>query len=77
MRASGQELLSRRYGDEGEVELTAIDLQMPGDSLVFNGRGMVDLSVIEGSLGTATFQSGSETYTVTFNSMGAARISGS
>lgn len=77
VRASGQELALRRYGDGGDVELGAIDLQMPGDSLVFNGRGVADLSEITGSLGTATFQAGSETYTVTFNSMGAARIDGS
>lgn len=74
---TGRVLASRRYGGEGDVALGGIDLELPGDSLVFDGRGLADLSGVGGSLGTATFRAGSETYTVSFNSMGASRVGGS
>lgn len=74
VRAAGGEVVSRDYGSGAEVELSEIDLEMPGDSLVFNGRGIADLSAISASLGTATFRAGNESYTVSFNSMGASRV---
>lgn len=74
VRASGQEITNRSYGSDADVTLSEVDLQTPGDSVVFNGRGVADLSGVPGSLGTATFQMGSRTYTVSFNSMGASRV---
>lgn len=74
VRASGQEVTTRSYGADADVTLSEIDLEMPGDSVVFNGRGVADLSAVTGSLGTATFRIGSETYLVSFNSMGASRV---
>ena len=64
----------RRFGASGEVRLSAVDLGIPGDSLVFSARGIADLSGAAGSLGTAIFSSGATSYTVSFNSMGASKI---
>lgn len=74
LQASGAELSTRRFGANADIELTAVGLGMPGDSLVFDRRGFANLGGIPGPLGTATFSSGAVTYTVSFNSMGAAKL---
>jgi hypothetical protein len=73
--ATGREIARRRFGTAtgSDVNLSAVDLQTTGDSLVFSARGIATLS---GSLGTALFSAGSATYTVSFNSMGASQIGG-
>ena len=68
------ELTSRRFGDSADIDLSAIDLVLTGDSLVFSSRGLADLSGAGGALGTATFSSGATVYTVSFNSMGASKV---
>lgn len=73
-RSSGGEVVRRRYDGRDEMTLSAIDLQMPGDSVVFNGRGVADLSGVSGSLGTALFRIGGRAWSVSFNSMGASRV---
>ena len=71
---SGRQMASRRFGVGQDVNLSAVDLQLPGDSLAFSGRGIATLS---GALGYAKFTAGVATYTVTFNSMGASKVGGS
>jgi prepilin-type N-terminal cleavage/methylation domain-containing protein len=73
-QASGTKLATRRFGTNADIELSAIGLGMPGDSLVFDRRGFANLGGIPGPLGTATFASGAVTYTVSFNSMGASKL---
>ena len=73
-QGTATELAGRRFGVDADIELTAVGLDMPGDSLVFDLRGIADLSGIVGPLGTATFSSGAVTYTVSFNSMGASKL---
>jgi prepilin-type N-terminal cleavage/methylation domain-containing protein len=73
-QSTATELAARRFGVNADIELTAVGLDMPGDSLVFDLRGIADLSGIVGPLGTATFSSGAVTYTVSFNSMGASKL---
>lgn len=73
-QGSANEVARRRFGPAGEIELSGVALDISGDSVVFNPRGMVDLSGAGGSLGTARFSSGAITYTVSFNGMGASRI---
>jgi len=73
-QSSVTEIARRRFGVNGDINLSAVTLEMAGDSLVFNSRGMVDMSGAGGSLGTATFSSGAATYTVSFNGMGASKI---
>jgi prepilin-type N-terminal cleavage/methylation domain-containing protein len=73
-QSTGQVLAIRRFGSNADIELTAVALNLPGDSVVFDARGMADLSGAGGPLGTATFSSGAMTYTVSFNSMGASKL---
>ena len=74
LRASGDTLLTRRYSDGSDVQLTQINLDLPGDSLCFDSRGIADLSGAEGSLGVAIFVYRGASYTLSFNSMGASRV---
>lgn len=73
---SGTELVRRRFGVNADVDLSAIDLLFRGDTVVFNSRGIADLSNIQGggTLGEAEFESGTVTYGVSFNSMGASSV---
>lgn len=70
----GDELVSRSFERGQDMVLSAVDLQFPGDSLVFDSRGVGDLSGITGTLGKAVFQAGNTSYEVAFNSMGASRV---
>lgn len=71
---SGREFARRRFGVNADISLSAIDLALSGDSLVFNSRGIADLSGTGSSLGTATFTSGPATFQVSFNSLGASKV---
>ena len=64
----------RRFGTNADVDLSAVTLDLAGDSLLFSARGVADLSGAGGALGTATFSSGATSYTVSFNGMGASKI---
>ena len=69
---SGTELMRRRFNVNADLDLAAIDLEVPGDTLLFTSRGI--LSGVGGQLGTATFSTGAEVYAVSFNIMGAAKV---
>jgi prepilin-type N-terminal cleavage/methylation domain-containing protein len=71
---TGTEVARRRFGVDADINLSSVDLDFAGDSVVFDSRGIADLSGAGGSLGTATFSSGAVAYTVSFNSMGASKI---
>ena len=71
---TGRELIRRRFNVNADIGLAAIDLEMPGDSLSFNSRGLANLNGGGGQLGTATFSTGSETYAVSFNILGASKV---
>ncbi len=75
-RSSGTELVRRRFGVNAEVELSAINLKFEGDTLVFDARGVADLSTLDKklTLGEASFKAGPTQYTVTFNSLGASKV---
>jgi len=73
-RASGTEVLRRRFGTNADIDLTGATLELAGDSEVFDRRGNAELSGAGSALGTATFSSGPMSYTVSFNSMGASKI---
>jgi len=73
-QSSATEVVRRRFGVNADIDLTGVALDFPGDSVVFDLRGIADLSSIAGPLGTAAFSSGPVTYTVSFNSMGASKI---
>ncbi len=71
---SGSEVTTRRFGGSGDIDLSGMVLDAAGDSLVFFPSGMLDMSGVGGTLGTARFSSGPTTYTVSFNGMGASKI---
>jgi type II secretory pathway pseudopilin PulG len=73
-QSSATEVARRRFGTNADIDLSGATLDLPGDSLVFDLRGIADLSGAGGPLGTATFSSGPVTYRVSFNSMGASKI---
>jgi len=72
--ASATEVARRRFGVDADIGLSALTLDTAGDSIVFDGRGLAEFSGGSGGVGTATFSSGSATYTVSFNGMGASKI---
>lgn len=73
---SGTELVRRRFGVNADVDLSAISLELRGDTLLVSSRGVVDLSNISGgaTLGEARFAAGATEYSVFFNSMGASKV---
>ena len=73
-QVTATEIARRRFGANADIDLSAVTLDMAGDSLVFDTRGLADMSGAGGALGTATFSSGATTYTVSFNGMGASKI---
>jgi prepilin-type N-terminal cleavage/methylation domain-containing protein len=73
-QSTSTEVARRRFGVNADIDLSGLSLEVAGDSLVFDSRGVADLSGAGGPLGTAAFSSGSVTYTVSFNSMGASKI---
>ncbi|MFH1762621.1 MAG: prepilin-type N-terminal cleavage/methylation domain-containing protein [Gemmatimonadota bacterium] len=73
---SGDTVLLRAFGKGAEIALSALDLEVSGDTLVFDSRGQADLTGAVGPLGRAVFSAGSRSYAVSFNSMGVSRIDG-
>ena len=68
------DIAQRRFGVNADIDLSAVALDFTGDSVVFDSRGIADLTGAAGPLGIARFSSGAATYTVSFNSMGASKI---
>ncbi len=71
---AGDTLLSREFGRDDEIPLDWLDLNLTGDSLVFDTRGVGDLSGAGSSLGLASFAAGEAIYDVSFNVMGASKV---
>jgi prepilin-type N-terminal cleavage/methylation domain-containing protein len=74
LQQTGTEVVRRRFGVNADIDLSAVDLVMRGDSVLFSSRGVADLSNAFGSLGEAVFTSGTAEYTVSFNAMGASKV---
>lgn len=72
--ATGDTVVSRGFGGSSEVRLDSIDLEIIGDSVGFDAKGVADLSGAGGPLGFARFAAGGFVYLVSFNSMGASRV---
>lgn len=73
--STSEEILRRRFSGRGtDSELTLMTLDVTGDSLVFDARGLLKLSGAEAATARASFSSGASTYTVSFNGMGASKI---
>ena len=71
---SGDTLVERDFGQDGDIRLDSLNLQFTGDSVVFDTRGIGDLSGSGSSLGLASFAAGTTIYDVSFNLMGASKV---
>jgi prepilin-type N-terminal cleavage/methylation domain-containing protein len=67
----GRNLVRRRFQRGEDIPLSGLDLELAGDSVLFNAQGLADLS---GDLGRAAFVSGSTVYEVRFNATGSSRV---
>ncbi|MBI4512565.1 MAG: hypothetical protein HY702_00505 [Gemmatimonadetes bacterium] len=72
--STGVEIARRSFAVGADLRLDALDLELAGDSLAFNSRGFADLSGATGSVGRATFRTGSDLFGVSFNALGGSRI---
>lgn len=68
--AGGRDLVSRRFGGDDGITLTSMDLELEGDSVRFDPRGLAALP----GLGSATFTAGGQVYAVRFNGIGVSRL---
>ena len=71
---SGDTIIRREFGRGDEIPLDSLNLQMTGDSVVFDARGVGDLSGSASPLGMASFAAGAMVYDVFFNVMGASKV---
>lgn len=71
--ASGDEIARRRFSGT-DLSISAIDLRISGDSLVFSSAGVARLPGGSATVGEARFSSGDREYAVLFNGMGASRV---
>ncbi len=71
---SGDTIIERGFGREDDIPLDSLNLQLTGDSVVFDARGVGDLSGSGSALGMASFAAGAMVYDVSFNVMGASRV---
>lgn len=74
LQESGTELTRRRFGVNADIDLSAVDLLMGGDTVLFSARGVANLDNALGAVGQARFRSGTVQYTVSFNAMGASKV---
>ena len=71
---SGDTLVKREFDTDDDIPLDSLNLQLPGDSVVFDSRGVGDLSGAASTLGIASFAAGESVYDVSFNVIGALRL---
>jgi prepilin-type N-terminal cleavage/methylation domain-containing protein len=66
----GRLLAWRRFQPQDEVTLSELDLELDGDTLRFDPRGLASLP----GLGAAVFSAGANRYEVRFNGTGTSRV---
>lgn len=72
---SETELVTRRFGVNAEISLSALDSRVLGDTVLFNARGVASYKLVGGAtLGEVRFKAGSTEYSVFFNSLGASKV---
>ena len=52
-QSTATEIARRRFGAAGDIDLSEVTLDLAGDSLVFDVRGVADMSGAGGALGVA------------------------
>lgn len=71
---AGDTLFRRTFDPDATLSLSGLDLQLSGDTVAFDRRGVADLSGGGATLGRAIFSAGTISYAVSFNSMGSSRV---
>ena len=72
----GDTILHRFFHEGQDPALSFMDLELSGDSLVFDASGVAELGGAPGALARMVFKAGTTSYAVSFNSMGLARVDG-
>lgn len=70
----GRQLVRRTFDGGSDMALSAIDLELPGDTLLFDERGTAYLGGGSETVGRAVFVAGDVQVEVAFNALGAARV---
>ena len=70
--AAGDTVATRFFDEDSDIRLQEIDLELTGDTVAFNSRGVADLS--GATLGRAVFTLGNTSFAVSFNAMGSSRV---
>lgn len=70
----GDTLVRRRFDGGSDILLSALRLDLPGDSVTFDARGWADLARASESVGRVTVLAGTTSRTVSFNAAGVSRI---
>lgn len=77
IRTSANRVVTTRdFGAAGEVRVQALDLQLTGDSVPFDPRGIATLAGAGGSLAKAVFRVRNHEFEVSFSALGAAEVAG-
>lgn len=72
VQSQGGRILATRWFSSGQdIVLTDVDLEVDGDSILFNAQGLTPLP---SGLGSAAFSAGEEVYEVRFNGTGRSRV---
>lgn len=66
----GRLLIRRSFTADDDIPLSAVDLELLGDSIRFDARGLAPVT----GIGTGAFTAGAEVYEVRFNGTGASRV---
>lgn len=72
---AGDTLVHRTFTSSSDVRLDTLDLQVTGDSILFDSRGRMDFSGVAGTVGVVEFIVGQGRYQVRFNLLGTSRVS--
>ena len=70
--AAGDTVVTRFFDADSDLTLTEVDLELGGDTVAFNSRGVADLS--GATLGRAVFTLGETSFAVSFNALGSSRV---
>lgn len=72
--AAGRSVATRRFGEGSPHRLSGMALNLAGECVTFDRRGLADLTGAPSPVGTLELRSNSATSIVTFNAMGVTRV---
>ncbi|MEX2527683.1 MAG: prepilin-type N-terminal cleavage/methylation domain-containing protein [Gemmatimonadota bacterium] len=72
--AAGRSVAIRHFGEGSPHRLSGMELNLTGECVIFDRRGLADLTGASGAVGTLELRSNSATSLVTFNAMGVTRV---